>query len=192
MTDTISFRGLSCRIMGDGQGNNNNTNKNKAVRDRSTGQYLVLMSCDEHFYYFTTHDLHFCLISVHVKWSVASWYLCTLMCRTVFGWPVHHTAIPRSEAQDWCSYGFVSEGPAHSDCYTSTTRSMWTSLRSLWTNTHGHNHICAGFIPLISFHTHIIISAQINISCLFAFLFGKQPWYVHGNITLQNKLIILR
>lgn len=36
--------------MGDGQINN----KNKAVRDRSTGQYLALMSYDKHFYNFTT------------------------------------------------------------------------------------------------------------------------------------------
>lgn len=105
------------------------------------------------------------LVSVHVKLNVASWslnfkesYLCTLRCRRVFGWPVHHTAIPRSEAQDWYSYGYVSEGPAHSDCYTSTTLSMLTSLRSLWKQTHRHNHSCARFMSLISFHTHVLLT----------------------------------
>lgn len=133
MTNKISFRGFSSRIMGDDQGNNKNTNKNKAVRDRSTVQYLCLtihILSQLNGRRLGTH-MHFCLISVHVKLNVASWYLCTRMCRGVFGRPVHHTVIPRSEAQDWCSYGFVSGGPAHSDCYTSTTRSMWTSLRPL-------------------------------------------------------------
>jgi len=47
------------------------------------------------------------------------------------------------------------------------------------TNTRTHT-IMAVLDSCPSFHSsHIIISAQINISCLFALLFGKQSCYVH-------------
>lgn len=133
-------------------------NKSKSFKDKDT--CAVLMS--NLISMFTISLLPFCNFSVHkctsvpqgltfilVKLSSVDWYLCKRRCRRFFGWPVRHTASPRSEAWDWCSCGFVSEGPAHIDCYRSTTPSTWTSRRSLQKHT---------ITSLLSLHTRFLLT----------------------------------
>lgn len=58
-------------------------------------------------------------------------YLDIVGCRPVSEWLGLHIWLPRWGALGWCSSEFSSGSLSHSGCYTPTTRSMSTSLRSL-------------------------------------------------------------
>lgn len=127
-------------------------NKSKSFKDKDTCavQMSNLISMFTFYYLFVIFQCTNALLSLMViKLSSVDWYLCKRRCRWFFGWPVRHTASPRSEARDWCSCGFVSEGPAHIDCYRSTTPSTWTSRRSLQKHT---------ITSLISLHTRFLLT----------------------------------
>lgn len=58
-------------------------------------------------------------------------YLDIMGCRPVSEWLGLHIWLPRWGVLGWCSSESSSGSLSHSDCYTPTTQSMSTSLRSL-------------------------------------------------------------